>query len=109
MLSLLAMNNIYDEIPDNPPNEIFEQLVENDRVCIERIVSKGHRSPESGWYDQQRNEWVMLLQGGAVLRFDDETTITLKPGDYISIAARRKHRVDWTDPDTTTIWLAVHY
>jgi len=103
------MKNIFYGVPDNIEAEIFEQLVESDSVTIERIISKGHKSPESGWYDQDKNEWVMVLKGEAVLLFADETSVNLKPGDFINIPAHKKHKVEWTDPEIETIWLAVHY
>ena len=103
------MHNIFDAIPEEIDKEIFEQLLKTDNTTIERIISKGHKSPESGWYDQDKNEWVMVLKGEAGLLFDDETSVTLKAGDYINIEAHRKHKVEWTDPGTETIWLAVHY
>ena len=103
------MNNIFDAIPDDLKNEIFNPLVDTDKVKIERIVSKGHSSPESGWYDQDKNEWIIILKGEAILLFDDASTIKLKTGDFTNIAAHKKHRVEWTKPDTETIWLAVHY
>lgn len=103
------MHNIFDCIPENLDEEIFQQLVDGDSVRIERIISRGHSSPESGWYDQDRNEWVLVLKGEAVLLLEDEQTVNLKAGDYINIPAHKKHRVEWTDPDSETIWLAVHY
>lgn len=103
------MHNIFDCIPENLDEEIFQQLVDGDNVRIERIISRGHSSPESGWYDQDRNEWVLVLKGEAVLLLEDEQTVNLKAGDYINIPAHKKHRVEWTDPDSETIWLAVHY
>ena len=103
------MNNIFDAIPENLKTEVFERLVETDDVTIERIVSKGHKSPQSGWYDQNKNEWVLVLKGEAILLFADETSITLKAGDFVDIPAHKKHRVEWTAVDVETIWLAVHY
>jgi len=103
------MTNIFDAIPANLKDELFDSLVENDRLRIERIISHGHASPETGWYDQPQNEWVMLLRGAAVLAFEDDTSVTLKPGDYLNIPAHCKHKVAWTTPDQETIWLAVHY
>jgi len=103
------MNNIFDAIPENLKTEVFERLVETDNVKIERIVSKGHKTPESGWYDQDKNEWVLVLKGEAVLLFADESTITLKAGDFVDIPAHKKHRVEWTAVDFITIWLAIHY
>lgn len=103
------MNNLFESIPQNLENEVFEQLMESGSVRIERIISKGHTSPKSGWYDQQQHEWVMLLKGKAVIAFADKSSVTLRAGDYISINAHEKHRVDWTDPESETIWLAVHF
>jgi len=77
---------------------------------IERIVSYGHRSPDGFWYDQEESEWVIVLKGSAILRFEDESEgITMNPGDFIDIKKHQRHRVEWTDPDQETIWLAVHY
>ncbi len=103
------MNNIFESIPKNIESEIFEYLVDNNAIKIERIISKGHSSPESGWYDQDKNEWIMVLKGEAILLFADKSSVNLKTGDFINIPAHKKHKVEWTDPATETIWLAVHY
>jgi cupin 2 domain-containing protein len=103
------MNNIFDDIPANLDKEVIESLVDSENVRIERIISKGHTSPDTGWYDQDRNEWVVVLKGAAVLSFSDKSTVSLKAGDHINIPAHEKHKVTWTDPDTETIWLAIHY
>lgn len=103
------MNNIFDAIPTNLEAESFQRLVESNTIKIERIVSRGHHSPDSGWYDQNENEWVMLVQGEATLAFADAASITLRAGDYVNIPAHTQHRVAWTSPETETIWLAVHY
>lgn len=75
---------------------------------IERIISKGHSTPEGEWYDQDQDEWVLLLQGKAVLSFEDNSTINLASGDYLYIPAHERHRVEWTDPNGDCIWLAIH-
>jgi len=103
------MNNIFDSIPGDLSAEVFDQLVAGDSVRIERIISKGHSSPETGWYDQDCSEWVVVLRGEAILSFMDDSSVTLKVGDYINIPAHKKHRVLWTTPETETVWLAVHY
>ena len=77
---------------------------------LERIVSNGQATPPGEWYDQDTHEWVALLSGGAGLRFEDEAEPrVLRPGDYLLIPAHRRHRVEWTDPGTPTVWLALHY
>ena len=105
----MKSGNVYAAIPEKLPEEIFETIVASKNVKIERIVSKGHTSPASGWYDQDSNEWVMVLQGSALLAFEDEPYVTLNSGDYLNIPAHKKHKVQWTDSDTQTVWLAVHY
>lgn len=89
--------------------EFFETLLAQPGVRIERIVSTGQASPPGFWFEQADAEWVALLQGEALLRFEDEDAPRrLTPGDWVTIAARRRHRVEWTPTGTTTIWLAVH-
>lgn len=101
--------NILDSLPEDMSSEIFEDLVRSSAVRIERIVSKGHRSPVSGWYDQDESEWVMVLKGKATLEFEDGLKSDLSEGDHINIPAHVKHKVAWTDPDEITVWLAVFY
>jgi cupin 2 domain-containing protein len=105
-----GIRNIYSSIPADIPQELFQDIFVTDRFKIERIVSKGHASPEGFWYDQDQNEWVMLLKGRAGLVFEgSDNIVELKPGDYLDIPAHRKHRVEWTDPDNETVWIAVMY
>lgn len=102
-------SNIFENIPYNIPKEIFKPIIENDSVKIERIVSKGHLSPANFWYDQDKNEWVIVLKEKAILEFEYDSRIELNEGDYLNISAHKKHRVSWTDPEQETIWLAVIY
>ncbi len=102
--------NIFAEIPDNLKDELIEAILQTPGLRIERIVSHGQSSPEGFWYDQEDNEWVILITGSAKLRFEgQEDLLVLKPGDYIRIDRHQRHRVEWTDPDKETVWLAVHY
>ena len=103
------MNNIFESIPENLDKEFFENILESKNVRIERIISKGHVSPESGWYDQQQNEWVVVLKGEAIISFEKGDEVKLKEGSYLNIPAHKKHKVTWTDPDIETIWLAIFY
>ncbi|MFO1369005.1 MAG: cupin domain-containing protein [Marinagarivorans sp.] len=96
-------------LPADLTSEVFEDILRAPGVRIERIVSKGHSSPESGWYDQEEHEWVMVVQGAGLLIFEDGSECQLSAGDYITIPAHCKHKVKWTDPDQVTVWLAVFY
>lgn len=90
--------------------ERVETLLARPGLRIERIVSTGQASPPGFWYDQAEGEWVLLVSGAALLRFEDETQArSLRAGDWLYIAPQRRHRVDWTDPAMPTVWLAVHH
>lgn len=107
---MIIPTNLFTDIAAHLADEHFTTLHKTDKVRIERIVSHGHASPEGFWYDQDQDEWVVVLKGAAKLRFDDdETALEMKPGDCLNIPAHKKHRVEWTTPDEPTIWLAVHY
>lgn len=105
----MLKQNIFDQIPTDLPEEVFQDLCVGQNMRIERILSKGQHSPESGWYDQDENEWVMVLQGHAKIGFQDGKEVELQRGDYLNIPAHCKHKVSWTDPKQTTVWLAVFY
>ena len=100
--------NLFADLPVSLPSEIVTTLLETASVRIERIVSHGHASPAGFWYDQDQNEWVVVLQGAARLQFEDET-VAMIAGDCVHIPAHKKHRVEWTTADEPTVWLAVHY
>ncbi|MGF1643292.1 MAG: phosphoribosylaminoimidazole carboxylase [Thiotrichales bacterium] len=100
--------NLYAALSASPA-ERFDTLCDAPGARIERIVSSGQSSPPGFWYDQAHAEWVALLQGSAALRFEDEAgERRLVPGDFLLIAPHRRHRVEWTDPQQVTVWLAVH-
>jgi cupin 2 domain-containing protein len=103
-------NNMFENIPDGLKDELIEILMEDEKVRMERIVSKGHASPPGFWYDQDRDEFVILLDGSAGLLFEEkEELIVMKPGDYVNIPAHARHRVEWTDASKETVWMAVFY
>ena len=103
------MINLFDSLPTRLDEELVTELLEHQHVRIERIVSRGHRSPERGWYNQDEHEWVVLIEGAAIIAFEDGTEIKLHRGDHLNLPAHQKHRVEWTDPDQATVWLAVFY
>jgi cupin 2 domain-containing protein len=106
----MQLQNIFKNIPPEFSGERTDVISESEHVRIERIVSRGHASPEDFWYDQAEKEYVLLLQGMAALKFEDEKEpVVMKPGDHVVIPAHVKHRVEWTDPEQDTIWLAVFH
>ena len=101
--------NLFAHIPENLDQEWIDELLRDSSVRIERIVSRGQSSPQDFWYDQAEHEWVVLLAGKARLKIKRQPEIILGPGDTLCLPAHTKHRVEWTDPQQDTIWLAVFW
>ena len=104
-----ATVNIFSDIPQSLPDELIETLTEGESVRIKRIVSRGHASPEGFWYDQVDNEWIMLLSGSAAVEIEGRGEVALSAGDYLLLPAHCRHRVNRTDSDADTVWLAVYF
>lgn len=100
--------NLFTNIPESFSQELFDTLLEREGIRMERIVSCGHTTPQGEWYDQQWDEWVILLSGGATLQFEGEESLQLGPGDYLFIPAHCRHRVESTDNQIKSVWLALH-
>jgi cupin 2 domain-containing protein len=102
--------NLLFPLPDARANEQVEALLTRPGLRVERIVSQGQASPPGFWYDQAEGEFVLLLAGTAKSRFADEAEARLLgPGDWVDINPHRRHRIEWTDPATPTVWLATFY
>ena len=103
-------HNIYHDLPTGLKNERFTELLNTPGVRIETIVSQGHTTPKDEWYDQESDEWVLVLKGAAQITLQGcNTCIDLKPGDHLHIPAHIKHRVSWSSDTEPTLWLAVHF
>ena len=107
----MMAGNLFADLPVAPEAaEHLDTLLAQPGLRIERIVSSGQASPAGFWYEQQDAEWVAMLSGSASLRFEDESAPRhLRAGDWLHIEPGRRHRVEWTDAATPTVWLAVHY
>ncbi len=101
-----APENLLANLPAFTQGESCETLLERTGVRIERIVSRQAASPEGFWYDQEGDEWVLVVKGEARLHLYPEERVHLKAGDHVLLPARCRHRVEWTSEET--IWLAVH-
>ena len=109
-MNTVIAKNIFSKLPDNVlKDEVIETLLENKNIKLERIITTGQTTPQGQWYDQTQDEWVMLLQGEAAILFEDGEEVHLKSGDYISIKAHHKHRVNWVSPQDVCVWLAIFF
>ena len=105
----VAHGSLLGGLPSPQAEEQVERLIDGPGVRIERIVSTGQASPPGFWYDQPDDEFVVLLSGAARLRFEaDDLVLDLKPGDWVEIPAHVRHRVESTQVEPPTVWLAVH-
>lgn len=101
--------NLFAGVPARLEKEETTVLAELPYARIVRIVSTGQASPRGFWYDQDRTEWVVLLTGSAALLIEGEAgPRILGPGDHVEIPPHIRHRVEWTDADEPTVWLAIH-
>ncbi|MGB1226754.1 MAG: cupin domain-containing protein [Poseidonibacter sp.] len=100
--------NVFENIIIDKSKEQFFELLKNDNIKIEKIVSNGQSSPINFWYEQEKNEFVLILKGNAIIEYENSELI-LEEGDYINIPAFTKHRVKYTNKQKSTIWLAVFY
>ena len=109
-MAMPEAGNLFAGLPPVAAGEQVTELLALPALRIERIVSSGQASPPGFWYDQEWDEWVVLLSGTARLRFENEAEArNLVPGDYVCIPAHARHRVDWTSESHATVWLAVHF
>jgi len=106
----MEKRNLFNFLSIEVGSERFENLLETNAIILERIISRASSSPAGEWYDQERSEWVVLLKGSAGLRIEgDQDILELMPGDYVFLPAHLRHRVEWTDANVETVWLALHY
>ena len=100
--------SLFENIPAALPEELVTILAAGGGATVERIVSRGHASPEGEWYDQETLEWVLVVKGEARLQFEGEAEVAMKAGDHLLIPPHARHRVVWTPEGEETVWVAVH-
>jgi len=103
-----ALGNLLGDLPDARDGEVFTAFLRRPGCTVERIVSLGQTTPVDEPYRQEHDEWVLLLAGHAVVEVAGHAT-DLHPGDHLLIPGGAVHRVTHTDPDTPTVWLALHF
>ena len=99
--------NIFEieKLPGIREDELVDILKENENVRIERIISTGQ---VSDWMIQERNEYVVLLQGNAIIEFNDKK-VEMKDGDTLLIEKKERQRVSYTSESPCCIWFCIHF
>lgn len=101
----LKVANLYHSLPSLSTGERFQELWRRAQLRVELIQSSA--TPARNLYDQEQDEWVLLLEGRALLEVNGEH-LALGPGDHLVIPAHTPHRVLETHPEPRCLWLAVH-
>lgn len=105
----VQIGNLFANLPTPGLAEEFLPIWSRPGLRVERIVSRGHVTPPGAWYDQPTDEWVVLLAGAARVLIEGRSEVLeIKPGDWLLLPAHLRHRVEWTDPERDTVWLAIH-
>ena len=62
------MINLFDDLPGQSDKEVLTELLWRKGVRIERIVSTGQFTPVDKPYNQEYDEWVLLVSdlGGSM-------------------------------------------
>ena len=108
-VALSSDNLLQMECPE-PGAELKRQLAAGDGWTLMLINSNAFTSPEGEWFDQAASEWVLVLRGSARLRLcSPDRRLDLSAGDHLMIPPHQRHRLDRTDPDPGTLWLALHW
>src|SRR4030095_13514991 len=95
--------NVFAKRSQRIDHEDFLTLFETSSTKDERIISHSHSSPPGFWYDQNWDEWVIVMRGSATLEFEGNALVELKQGDYVTIAKHVKHRVANTAPENGVV------
>ena len=99
----LSSGNLYENATPPAQGECFEPLLQHKHLVIERIISSATITPSE--FLQEQDEWVLLVQGTAVIDIDG-TAKSLKAGDYVFLPAKTPHTVKQVSAGA--LWLAVH-
>ena len=97
------MINIFEGEEPTAGTELLDELYHDQRITINRIQS--NQLEDGVWYDQEEDEWLVLLDGEALLEFESKQH-PLKKGDTLFIPAHQPHRVKKTS--ATALWLTLH-
>lgn len=107
MKEIIKTGNLFSPVKKSD-DEYLEILMSgaSSSLRVERIVSQGHKSPSDFWYDQNECEFAAVIQGSAVLEFEDGK-LTMNAGDWVIIPEHVRHRVDFTSEEPQCVWLTV--
>jgi mannose-6-phosphate isomerase-like protein (cupin superfamily) len=100
-VSALQRGRLLDSTVAPRTGEHRAEIVQVRNVAVEQVLS-GQVEPVD--YDEDEDEWAVVLEGSAVLDVEGERVELIK-GDWVLLPARTPHRLLHTEPGTN--WLTV--
>lgn len=94
--------NIYDYTTPNS-GETLTTLLSHKNIKINQIVSSDNLTVYE--YIQEEDEWLVLIEGEAILLIDSERKELVK-GDTLFIPANTPHEI--VQIEQGTLWITVH-
>lgn len=107
---MIELKNLFTDVPGifgKVKDEITTELVSGYKTKIEEIVSP--IGFQSQWQNSGQEEFVALLRGRAELVFENGQIRKMEVGDYMTIPAHTKHRVEMVRGKRPAVWLTVYY
>ena len=100
-MSAVQRGRLLDSTVAPRTGEHRAEIVRVRNLVVEQVLS-GQVEPVD--YNQDEDEWAVVLEGSAVLDVEGER-VELMKGDWVLLAARAPHRLLHTEPGTK--WLTV--
>jgi len=105
----IQIENFYTGFKTNPLLENYIDVLNGNKFRLEKIISKGYKTPKTKWLSESVDEFVLLLKGKAEILFETGQIVELKEGDYLIIPSNTKHKVVKTSIRPLCYWLTIHF
>lgn len=99
----MQIGNLHHDAIAPATGERFDTLLAHQGLVIERILSSSKIASQT--YVQSQDEWVVLLQGEAMLDVEGQL-LPLRSGDHVFLPSQTRHTV--LSVSQGAMWLAVH-
>lgn len=108
--SFSQSDNLLRSVAPPPGQELKQIIHEGLHWRLELIISSSASSKDGFWYDQEEHEWILILRGSARINLKKpDVLVDLSVGDHLYLHSHRLHRVERTDPEPGTTWLALFW
>ncbi len=74
----IQIENFYSGFKTNPLLENYTDVLNGNKFRLEKIISKGYKTPKTKWLSESVDEFVLLLKGKAEILFEDRSNCRTK-------------------------------